>query len=456
MKQIRKNQFVEKKIQENYYISAQRKDLWKGDNMQKFIDKLLVISSKFAQLKFLNIIQGSFMMIMPVTIVGSLVALLRGLPIDAWQAFLASSGLYTTLSTLYTFTVGFLSVYVVFSIGYQYAVRNGLDRQAIAIGFFSLASFFIVTPYTPGEGPYGAATFTSDWTGATGMFCAIIIAFLTGWIFKLCKKGNITIKLPDQVPPGVANQFTAQIPGALVLLVMMVLGMVVAKTPYGNIQSLIYGVISMPIQNLGANIWGQYFLSLFIGLLWFLGIHGGLAGMPVMMLLFTQLQYENLAAYQAGAALPNWVTGSALSISNGSLPLIVAMLLFAKAESNKTISRIAVLPALFGVDEPAYFGYPMILNPIFFIPWTIANCTVTCWGTYLLQALHLLPYYNGVSAGGGFMPFFITNLTGYGISGMFWGFVLFAILVLICTPFVKAYDKQKLEEEKAQLEANLK
>ena len=146
MKQIRKNQFVEKKIQENYYISAQRKDLWKGDNMQKFIDKLLVISSKFAQLKFLNIIQGSFMMIMPVTIVGSLVALLRGLPIDAWQAFLASSGLYTTLSTLYTFTVGFLSVYVVFSIGYQYAVRNGLDRQAIAIGFFSLASFFIVTP----------------------------------------------------------------------------------------------------------------------------------------------------------------------------------------------------------------------------------------------------------------------------------------------------------------------
>ena len=56
MKQIRKNQFVEKKIQENYYISAQRKDLWKGDNMQKFIDKLLVISSKFAQLKFLNII----------------------------------------------------------------------------------------------------------------------------------------------------------------------------------------------------------------------------------------------------------------------------------------------------------------------------------------------------------------------------------------------------------------
>lgn len=187
-------------------------------------------------------------------------------------------------------------------------------------------------------------------------------------------------------------------------------------------------------------------------MMWFFGIHGGMTVMPVMMLLFTVAQNENLAAYQAGADLPNMVTGGYLSFSSGSLPLVIAALLFAKSVSNKEISKLAFVPSLFGVDEPAYFGLPMILNPIFFVPWVIIVPSIAVWFTYALQCFGLLGYATGASAGS-FVPFFVTDIVSYGIPGVIWGTLMFIVDVIVYIPFLKAYDKQQLEAEKQQEES---
>ena len=42
--------------------------------MEKFLDKLIAISSKFAQNRVLNVIQGSFMLLMPITMLGGFAA----------------------------------------------------------------------------------------------------------------------------------------------------------------------------------------------------------------------------------------------------------------------------------------------------------------------------------------------------------------------------------------------
>jgi PTS system cellobiose-specific IIC component len=128
--------------------------------------------------------------------------------------------------------------------------------------------------------------------------------------------------------------------------------------------------------------------------------------------------------------------------------MIIAALIFCKAESNKSITRLGFLPALFGVDEPAYFGMPMILNPLFFIPWVILSPTISIFFTHILKMLHLLAYSNGTGGNASNLPFFVGNLMSYGISGLIWGLVQFALLVLCYVPFVKAYDKQMLEKEK--------
>ncbi len=419
-------------------------------NMKEFTSKLestlLSFSVKLAENKILSSISGGFMMMLPITLIGSFASLFKGLEIEAYQAFLVSSGLYNLLGAVYQFTVGFLAVYVAFCVAYTYAGKKGLKDSGIIIGLTAIFTLFVVTPYTPPESLWGAATLSTSWLGASGMFTALIIAFLTVIIYDICVKYHLQIKLPEQVPPTISKQFSALIPAVLVAVAGMAINGIFGMTSFGNIQDAVYVIVKAPLSALSANIFGYWLLTVFCMALWFFGIHGGMTVMPFSMMLFTALQQENLYAYQAGLDLPNMVTGSSLTIGNGSLPLCIALILFAKSQQNKSISKIAFVPSLFGVDEPAYFGLPMILNPIFFVPWVILSPTITIFGTYLLQNLGLLGYFRGVSAGS-FVPFFVSNLAGYGVSGLIWGCVIFVLVTLAYIPFMKAYDKRCLAEE---------
>lgn len=415
--------------------------------MQKFLDKLVDVSAKLAQSRILQTIQRAFMKLMPITMIGGFASLFKGIDFGGYQAWLQATPLYGILGTVYQFTVGLLGLYVAFLVAYSYTdVFNLKKSGGVEVGLVSLMCFLIVTPYTPAETAYGAATLSTQWLGSTGMFTAIIISFLTGIIFTFCEKNNLGIKLPDSVPPMIAMQFNALIPGLFAVVIFGAITVAFSFTAIGSLQQAIYTVVSAPLNALGANIFGEYILTLVCYMMWFFGIHGGMTIMPVMMLLFTPLQMANLAAYQAGADLPNMVTGGYLSYGSGSLPLLIAALLVCKSSTNKSLTKLAILPSFFGVDEPAYFGFPMILNPIFFVPWVIITPTISVLGTYLLQNLGLLGYATGASAGG-FVPFFVSNLVSFGMKGLIWGCVFFAIDVAVYIPFIKAYDKQMLNKE---------
>ena len=267
----------------------------------------------------------------------------------------------------------------------------------------------------------------------------------------LIEAKNLSVKLPDSVPPKIAVQFTLLIPGTISIILAGIVRMIFAATPVGSMQQAVYAVVSMPLQALGANIFGLWIIMIVLYLMWFLGIHGGMTIGPVITLLFTQLQMENLAAFQAGQPLPHMVTGTILSYSSGSLPLVIAALIVCKSTANRSITKLGLLPSLFGVDEPIYFGFPMILNPIFFIPWVILTPSIAVWGTWLLEKTGLMGYATGATAGG-FVPFFVNNLVSYGIRGLFWGCVLFALDVVIYIPFVKAYDRQIQKQEAETLQ----
>ena len=210
----------------------------------------------------------------------------------------------------------------------------------------------------------------------------------------------------------------------------------------GLVISIVLGRLLAP------DLFGQIALSLASGILWFFGIHGGNVVMPIYTLLFTNLQMENLLAFQNGLPLPHRIIGYTLSIGNGSLPLVLCMLIFARSRSNRTISKTALIPSLFGVDEPAYYGYPMIMNPVFLVPWVLGTSLIPSIGTYLLQILGLLPNHSGVLTQ--FVPPFVTNFTAYGWAGVFWGFVLLAVMVMINYPFVKLYDRKLQKEEQEE------
>ena len=460
MFQKRKNR-IDTRFETDYIVSVkksaftklpdqQRKEQISGEKvMEKLLDKLIAISAKFEQNSVLNIIQGAFMMLMPITMIGGFTALFNGIGIDAYQAFITSTGIKGVLSVIYQWTIGMFGVYVSFLVAYQFAKVHRCAKSDISVGLVALVCFLIVTPFVTPEEPYAPMMLPTSWLGASGMFTGIIIAFVVGYIFKFCQKYNIVIKLPEQVPPMVSAQFTSIIPGTIAMVLFGIVNAVFAGTSLGSFHQLIYTVVSAPLNAVGSNVFGCWILMVVLYGLWFCGIHGGMTVGPIIMMLFMQLQMENMAAYQAGQPLPHMFIGDSLSYSTGSLPMIIAALLVCKSESNKSIARLGFLPAFFGVDEPVYFGFPMILNPMFFIPWVLIAPTVAVFGTHLLKLIGLLGYSNGTGGqNAANLPFFVGNMMNYGVRGLIWGCVLFAVIVLAYVPFVKAYDKQMLEKEK--------
>ncbi|MBR4164460.1 MAG: PTS sugar transporter subunit IIC, partial [Solobacterium sp.] len=253
--------------------------------MDKFLDKLIAISAKFAQNKVLNVIQGSFMLLMPITMLGGFAALFNGIGIDAYQAFIASVGIKDILSVIYQWTIGMFGVYIAFLVAYQFAKTYKCSKSDMAVGLTSLVCFLIVTPYTVPEEPYAPTMLPMNWLGSSGMFTAIIIAFVVGFIFLFCQKNNIVIKLPEQVPPMVSAQFTSLIPGAIAMILFAIVGKVFAGTELGSFHQLIYTIVSTPLKALGSNIFGYWILLMVLYGLWFCGIHGGMTAGPIIMML---------------------------------------------------------------------------------------------------------------------------------------------------------------------------
>ena len=417
--------------------------------MQKITDFLMKVAATIATNKILNIIQRAFSMLLPVSLLGALFALLNGITNETYQAFLASTGIGAIVSACYQFTVGAISLYVVFAIAYQYAIEYDMEASAVPVGLIAISCFLVVTPWIQYDANYSyTASIAFYWCGSAGMFSGIVLGFIVGMVFKFCVKYKITIKMPKQVPPMIAIQFSSLIPALFSIAVAGIIKYLAALTSASDIHTLLYAVVSMPLQSLGSNIWGFYIIYAACNVFWFFGIHGGMATSAISSMLFTQLAMENLTAYSAGQPLPNMVTGSALLVGTDCLQLLVAGLIVSKSKTVRSILNLGTVPAFFNISEPLVFGLPTVLNAYFFLP-GILTPAIAVFGTYLLELAGFIGYPTCVSAGS-FAPFFINSFLGWGWSGVIWGFVLFALCVLVYMPFIKGYDNQMLKEEALQ------
>ncbi|MBW7505250.1 PTS lactose transporter subunit IIBC, partial [Streptococcus pneumoniae] len=124
-----------------------------------------------------------------------------------------------------------------------------------------------------------------------------------------------------------------------------------------------------------------------------------------------------------------------------------------KSKRNKAIGRASVVPTFFGVNEPILFGAPLVLNPVFFIPFIFAPIVNVWIFKFFVDVI-------GMNSFSIFLPWTTPGPLGIvmGTGFAFWSFVLAIVLivvdVIIYYPFVKVYDEQILEEELGNKEAN--
>ena len=397
---------------------------------EKFAPKLIKISEN----RFLVAVRNGVAITMPLTIIGSLFLILANLPFAGWSEFMGVFG--EKLGAASNFTFGILGLVACIGIAYYLA----LSYEIYAVGSIVLAvcAFLLLQA-------------TDDWTidvtslGATGLFTGIVTAILTVIIHHFFIKHHLVIRMPQGVPPAVAKSFATLIPGAAIITGAWVIRVLLEFNVNSFIQ-IIFSPLAVGLNSLP----GMLLYTFLILLLWCLGIHGsnvmGSIGDPI----FLTLLALNTEAYNAGEPLPNIFAGGFYIMflcyggTGSTLGLIINMLL-SKKKAYRSLGRMALPSAIFCINEPIIFGFPIVMNPIMMIPF-ILTPLVLCTGTYFLSVTNIIgrimfnpPWTTP--------PFINTYLaTGGNIPAVLWSIVSLFISVAIYYPFFKISERSLIEE----------
>ena len=355
------------------------------------------------------------------------------------------TGINSLLGMIVNATTNMLGLWFTYSITKSLADKLDVHNKIVPI--LSLVVYLSLLPTASMEN--GTAVLAYDYLGTKGMIVGILLAFLTVKLYKFIVDRKITIKMPEGTPDYVANSFTSLIPGFIIVIVAMILRAIFSATPFGTAFDCLYTILQIPLTALiGGSIISNCILQMLIQFFWVLGVHPGFIQGMTAPILFG-LDGMNQAAYAAGEAVPN-IIGMAFSYSTTTAALYpaiaISILLFAKSSQMKTVSKISVAPAFFGISEPLIFGIPVVLNPVIAIPWIIApalNFVVA----YVLISMGIVARYAGVTVFN--FPMVFTGLMNGSLSIAVMEVALFVLDVLLFMPFIKAIDKKYIAEEKA-------
>lgn len=366
--------------------------------MENFQIRLQRIAGGIQNNKYVSAITNGLMTGMPVLIIGAIGTMLNGLPIDGYQNFLVETGLkeFTAIPT--EITTNLLALYMAFNIAVKFA--ESYDIDGIPAGMLSFMSFLILTPYSFDQEAltYAITGLPSTWLGATGLFTAFLVALVTAKIYVVFQKNNWVIKMPDGVPPTVSKSFSGMIPGFVIAILWLVVRYVTSLTPMGDIHSMIYGLIAAPLTALGGNIWAMVVAIIVAHLLWLVGVHGMMVIFSVLTPILTVLTNENLAAYNAGEALPNVINSALIMqvifVGSGATLGLALLMLRAKSEQFRVLGKLALIPNIVGINEPLIFGLPIVMNFTLAIPFILTPTLILILG-YLGMVTGVLPLLPG-------------------------------------------------------------
>ena len=426
----------------------------------KLQNVLLSISAKVEANKYLGSIKEAFTMFVPFIIVGSFGSMLNILVAGAnglakWIPWL--SNLSPAFTAINFVTISCMSLPIAFLIGYKLAEKEQVPQ--LESGLIGLLSYLAVCPNTIStivEGlkdPVVTSGLGSGVIGAQGLFVSMIMSILAVKLIKvLTNIDAIKIKMPDSVPTGIARSFNILIPIFIIITVFSVGGCLFNAYTGNYINVWIYNIIQVPLQALANTTVGIVILALVNQIFWFLGIHGGMVIEGIRGPLSAAGIAENISAVQAGGVATNILTRgfwtSFVVVGGGgiTLSLLIAIFLFSKREDHKSIAKFSFIPGICGINEPVVFGLPLVLNPIFAIPFIINSAIAAL---IAIGATNIGFITCGVLDCPPGLPVFITGFISYGFHGIIVQAIILAVTFVIWVPFVLLSNKQvEIEKNK--------
>ncbi len=412
--------------------------------LQKFMEAIqawitehvVPVMNKLTSTYWFGVISDAVLYIVPFSMVSAIPSL--------WNIIRRFVPALPDLSPLTTFSFGLVGMFMAFIIPHNVAVKEDRKDRSMIAGFTGIGAFMLCMNPTITDQGY---VFQMAKFGAGGMFTAMVVGFVVGFIYK--RMARMTFFSEDSlVPDFVKNWFDN--------IIAVLLSLFVAWLFTNMLQVDVFSAVAIilsPVTGFAQTLPGTIAIPLVMDTFYFFGISGWVFS-PIQQSIHKSALAENMAAYAAGLAPTNinayGITRYIMIGGEGATLPLAFYMLFAKSKKNKTLGRATIIPSLFNINEPLVFS-TIVANPFMFIPMVLQSILLSAnaylWMSMGWASLHVenfdmnfLP--NAVSA------FF---MSGGDVRNIALVCVNLLIAAILWFPFFKAADDYqcKIEEEQA-------
>lgn len=422
--------------------------------MNKVFDKLKPVFEAIAANKYISAIRDGFIACMPIIIFSSIFMMVAYVP-NAW-GFYWPDNVTNTLMVAYKYSMGLLALFVAGTTAKNLTDSKNLELpktnqiNPVAVIVASEISFVILSilPLKTGV--------DLTYMGTQGLICAYIVGLIVPNIYYVCIKNNVTIKLPAQVPGNIAQSFKDLIPMGLSVTAFWLFG-VGFKAATGTVLPRWIIQVLSPLFQASDSYLGLALIAGAMAFFWFCGVQGPSIVQPAVVPIMIANTAANLQQYQAGQHVSHVLAMNTMDYvmnfggTGATLVVPFIMLFAARSAQLKAVGKAAFVPGTFSVNEPVLFGMPIIMNPMFFIPFLATPIVNVCLFKFFVSVLgmnsmmYTMPWT---------VPAPIGILISTGFAPLAFAFVLLTLVldVAIYFPFIRVYDSTLLAEEKAKEE----
>ena len=416
-----------------------------------FIEKGKPFFEKLSRNIYLRAIRDGFIAGMPVILFSSIFILIAFVP-NSW-GFKWSDEVVAFLMKPYSYSMGILALLVAGTTAKSLtdSVNRSMEKTN-QINYMSTLLAAIVGLLMLAADPI-AGGFATDFLGTKGLLSAFLAAFVTVAIYKVCVKNNVTIRMPDEVPPNISQVFKDVIPFTLSVVSLYILDLL-ARHFVGSSVAESIGKFFAPLFSAADGYLGITIIFGAFAFFWFVGIHGPSIVEPAIAAITYANAEVNLNLLQQGMHADKILTSGTqmfiVTMGGTGATLVVPFMFMwlTKSKRNRAIGRASVVPTFFGVNEPILFGAPLVLNPIFFIPFIFAPIANVWIFKFFIETLGMnsftanLPWTTPAPLG-------LVLGTNFQVLSFILAALLIVVDVVIYYPFLKVYDEQILEEERS-------
>lgn len=418
--------------------------------MIKRIEKMKPFFEKISNNSYLRAIRDGFISLIPVILFSSFFLLVAYVP-NAFN-FHWGEEIESILMKAYNGSMGILGILMAATVtksltenfNTKLPKTNQINSTSTMIAAFIA---FLIVGVDSLEGG-----FASDYMGTKGLMTAFIVGFIVPNIYRFCVSKNLTVKMPEEVPGNISQTFKDLIPITLSTVFFWGFDL--------GFRNLVGSGFSEKLIELFQPIFsaadGYFGLALIFGAMaffWFVGIHGPSIVEPAVAAIYITNVEMNFQLYQSGDHAPKILSQglqyfvATLGGTGATLVITLMFAFLAKSKQLKTMGRASAIPVLFGVNEPMLFGAPIVLNPIFFIPFILAPILNVWIFKFFVEVLDMNGFiYN--------LPWTTPGPVGLILGTGFAGLSIVLMVVLLTVdfaiyyPFFKAYDNELLVKEK--------